>query len=700
MRKARFAVATVLCVALLFGLLASVPPEGTRAGAATDTWVKTYGGSADDVFRDVKATADGGFVAVGYSTSFDWDLGSPYGGKEAFIQKYSAAGAVQWTSKLGGTGDDAFEAVALLPSGGYLAAGWSCSDDGDFLYGKSGELSYNKGACDGVVAEYAANGSLSWFENIGGSMNDYIYSIIVSATGGYAAVGSSESAAFLPSKNGTSDAFIYFSGDATYPSWKKNVGGTAADTFRGITQALDGGLVAVGNTADATLIPSVGNATGSAVIAKFTMDGTQAWLSRVGGSTADSLESVTAAPDGGVVAVGYSSSGGVGILASLGMADGIIAKFDASGNQQWLVNAGGSNNDYLYAITASSPGYLIAGNALSGDGWLSRLLAGQNAFVAKIDESGNRAWVVSTGGGKHDHFYSVSSFADGSYFAAGTTNSDDGDITAPRGGYDGLVAKGFDSTAVISPIPTLTTSPTTTSSKSPSASPSKTTSSTPTPTQEIPDVKEGSKKYTKAPTPTISGVKRVGKKLTAKAGTWAPAKVQLTYNWYRNGKKIVGAYLSTYTLTASDQGKRITVKVTGYKDGYTTTAKTSKQTGKIAVGKLSRKPLPNIVGVKKVGSKLTAKPGLWKPAVKKKYQWYRNGKKIKGATKATYKLKAADAGKRITVKLTASRAGYKSVSKISKAVKIAALPKPTPTPVPTPTPSTIPTQCDNPSGKC
>ena len=52
-----------------------------------------------------------------------------------------------------------------------------------------------------------------------------------------------------------------------------------------------------------------------------------------------------------------------------------------------------------------------------------------------------------------------------------------------------------------------------------------------------------------------------------------------------------------------------------------------------------------------------------------KYQWYRNGTAIKGATKSSYKLTSADKGKTIKVKVTGAKAGYKTKSKTSKATR-------------------------------
>ena len=84
------------------------------------------------------------------------------------------------------------------------------------------------------------------------------------------------------------------------------------------------------------------------------------------------------------------------------------------------------------------------------------------------------------------------------------------------------------------------------------------------------------------PTPSVSGTAKVGRILTAVAGTWSPVPVALTYQWYRSGIAITGARLPNYKLTASDIGKAITVRVTGRKSGFTTISKTSAPTAQIA----------------------------------------------------------------------------------------------------------------------
>lgn len=89
------------------------------------------------------------------------------------------------------------------------------------------------------------------------------------------------------------------------------------------------------------------------------------------------------------------------------------------------------------------------------------------------------------------------------------------------------------------------------------------------------------KNLTTTPTPNVSGTAKVGKTLKAKAGTWKPSGVKLSYQWYRGSSKISGATKSSYKLTSKDKGKKIKVTVTGSKSGYLSVSKTSKSTSAV-----------------------------------------------------------------------------------------------------------------------
>jgi hypothetical protein len=78
-----------------------------------------------------------------------------------------------------------------------------------------------------------------------------------------------------------------------------------------------------------------------------------------------------------------------------------------------------------------------------------------------------------------------------------------------------------------------------------------------------------------APKPVISGPVAVASKVTATTVGWGPGTVTKSYQWYSNGKAISGAKYSAYTIPSTLKGKKISVKVTGRKTGFTTVSVTS-----------------------------------------------------------------------------------------------------------------------------
>lgn len=170
-------------------------------------------------------------------------------------------------------------------------------------------------------------------------------------------------------------------------------------------------------------------------------------------------------------------------------------------------------------------------------------------------------------------------------------------------------------------------------------------------------------------TPTVTGKAVVGATLTAKPGTWTKGTA-FSYQWMRDGAPIRGAVTATHRLTASDAGTRISVRVTGTLTGYTTAAKTSAATAKVAKGAL-RASTPKISGSATVGKTLTVRAGAWTDGTRLSYQWLNDGKAIRGATKATYTVARGDRGDALTVRLTGTLAGYETTSRTSAAVRIA-----------------------------
>jgi hypothetical protein len=169
--------------------------------------------------------------------------------------------------------------------------------------------------------------------------------------------------------------------------------------------------------------------------------------------------------------------------------------------------------------------------------------------------------------------------------------------------------------------------------------------------------------------PVITGTLAVGATLRATTGNWNAPDVDYSFQWINNGREIDDATDDTYKLKKSDAGDKISVVVTGSAYGYDDRSRSS--AASLVQKVLTTTPKPKISGTAKVGKKLKAKAGTWKPSgVSFSYQWKRNGVAIAGATKSKYKLVKADRKSKITVMVTGAKSKYTPVTTTSKSKKV------------------------------
>src|SRR5690606_10235193 len=136
----------------------------------------------------------------------------------------------------------------------------------------------------------------------------------------------------------------------------------------------------------------------------------------------------------------------------------------------------------------------------------------------------------------------------------------------------------------------------------------------------------------------------------------------LSYQWLRGNSSIRGATGPHHTLTPSDRGSRISVRVTGSQSGFDPVSATAAPTARVAAGVLTA-GIPTLSGTVKVGKKVTVSPGTWGPApVTLSYQWLRDGAEIRGATKASYTPVRADGNRELYVVVTGSKTGYENAT--------------------------------------
>lgn len=166
----------------LGGFIVRMLPDGTAIDYCTYVGCTALNGIAVD--------ADMGIYATGYVDSpaqglpvtpgaFQTAIAGP---NEPFALKLDAAGALQWCSYLGGTGDDRAFAIAVDGQGQPIVAGWTQSFGFPTTAG-SFDPSPN-GAQDGFITKFAADGSsLVWSTRMGGSSGDTLNDMVTDAAG-------------------------------------------------------------------------------------------------------------------------------------------------------------------------------------------------------------------------------------------------------------------------------------------------------------------------------------------------------------------------------------------------------------------------------------------------------------------------------------------------------------------------------------
>jgi hypothetical protein len=147
-------------------------------------WQKTFGGSSYEGARDIVQCNDG-FVVVGSSYSSNGDISVNHGEADACILKIDQSGNQVWQTSLGGLQREEAWCVVRNTGGGFLIGVESESSDGDFPG--------NHGFSDAWIVKLDESGKVQGQLQVGGSMHDQIFDLMVDADGSYLGIGNTAS---------------------------------------------------------------------------------------------------------------------------------------------------------------------------------------------------------------------------------------------------------------------------------------------------------------------------------------------------------------------------------------------------------------------------------------------------------------------------------------------------------------------------
>lgn len=279
-------------------------------------WQKTFGGTLSDVATCVHQTIDGGYIVAGYSSSTDGDISNNYGSTDFWVVKIDSVGVIQWEQSYGGGETDVAKSIAITSDGGYIVAGRALSDSAQFNY---------------FIVKINSVGTIQWQETYGGSLWDDAYSIIQANDGGYVATGISTSHdGDVIGIHGASDGWILKLDVNGIIQWKKCIGGSSEEYAYSIIQNLDGGFVISGTTLsqDGDVLGNHGSY--DSWIVKLDSNGTIKWQKCLGGTWNDYANSIAQTFDGGLIIAGRSFSNDGDLSNNHGNSDYWIVKLSAS----------------------------------------------------------------------------------------------------------------------------------------------------------------------------------------------------------------------------------------------------------------------------------------------------------------------------------------------------------------------------------
>jgi len=270
------------------------------------------------------------------------------GGADAYVAKYDAAGMLLWAVRAGGSGDDEGRSLAIGANGLVYVAGTFASLSGTSTVATFGSTSltntgYGK---DIFVAALTSGGTWQWAARAGGTNDDEAVSVAVASTGDAVLTGS------------------YYSPTATF-------GATAL-----------------------SLTPSSGRlAMPDAYVARISSTGTWQWATKLATANGDVGQSIAVDNAGNAyTALIYGNTP-------------YVAKHDATGGQQWVVQCGNSTTVVAsIAADASGTTYLTGrvGAAATQFGTVAlaaSTTAATGLFVARLSAGGAYDWAVRADGG-------------------------------------------------------------------------------------------------------------------------------------------------------------------------------------------------------------------------------------------------------------------------------------------------------------
>ncbi len=224
--------------------------------------------------------------------------------------------------------------------------------------------------------------------------------------------------------------------------WQKAMGGSGDDYGYHCEQTSDGGYITCGISTNANGDITENNGMTDFWVVKLDPAGFIQWSKSYGSPGTDVAYSIKQTADNGYILTGFADTLGGDITVNYGSQDIWILKLDAAGTLLWQKSYGGSSSENASDIEQTTDlGYIVAGTTYSNDIDVSGNHGNSDFWIFKLDAVGTILWQKCFGGTANDKAKSIQQTTDGGYIVAGQTDSNNGNVSGNHGGIDYWVVK-------------------------------------------------------------------------------------------------------------------------------------------------------------------------------------------------------------------------------------------------------------------
>lgn len=373
----------------------TLAPSGTKGGL--DGWVtildssfnlkwsRVYGGSNEDRLLKIRKCSEGGYIAIGYTTSSNGDILSPNKGMHDYwILRIAVDGNIIWSKTFGSTGyDDPYDIIETNDQG-FIIVGSLGMNDGD-----AAGLTL-KGSNDAWIIKINASGNIVWQKAYGSSKSDYASTIVQVSNKSYIVCGrASAGDGDLTLNNGAADLWVFKITDVGILLWSKNFGGSNTEMANCVFKNSDGDVLigASSNSSDKDVKNHYGD--NDYWLVKIDTNGNLYWQKNYGGTKDDQIKSIVESSEGGYLLVGNSNSSdhdAIGLHGTL-YNDILAIKINDTGKVDWSKMYGGTSSEsggICYQLGDSS--YVLSAITNSNNGDIAKAYGWSDAWVIKLNK--------------------------------------------------------------------------------------------------------------------------------------------------------------------------------------------------------------------------------------------------------------------------------------------------------------------------